>query len=271
MNPSWTQNNPSTYLIDTALWTACKESQRVLAKEFLKRSGRGCEKTWKRLHTKLQKNDMKDNEFAQLVPGSLTFRIATTNQPQYITVFPENDLFIVEADDLHKLQRTLLCSNIVHASSHVHTLHIAIEVHGPPWSTAGSQIIPELCKTFFPEAEFKCHLWLIDHSLKRTGNVLPADKKKSLRVFLDNRDRRFVEVPFGPGRLPPANECEWDFPEHGNGIFRDWWAWVHWLGSMARLQWSVSSLHSSNNDGFGDSDSESRGDFELGVLACEYL
>jgi hypothetical protein len=31
---SWTLNNPSTYLIDSGLWTACKESLLVIEKEL---------------------------------------------------------------------------------------------------------------------------------------------------------------------------------------------------------------------------------------------
>ncbi|KAK5654578.1 hypothetical protein OQA88_7207 [Cercophora sp. LCS_1] len=30
---SWTANNPSTYLVDAGLWTACQESKRVMERE----------------------------------------------------------------------------------------------------------------------------------------------------------------------------------------------------------------------------------------------
>ncbi|RSL84896.1 hypothetical protein BHE90_000358 [Fusarium euwallaceae] len=32
--PSWTTNNPSSYLIDGGLWTACKESRAVIEQEY---------------------------------------------------------------------------------------------------------------------------------------------------------------------------------------------------------------------------------------------
>lgn len=41
---SWTLNNPSTYLIDSGLWTACKESLLVIEKEFQHPARR--EKKW---------------------------------------------------------------------------------------------------------------------------------------------------------------------------------------------------------------------------------
>ncbi|KAK1750684.1 hypothetical protein QBC47DRAFT_393251 [Echria macrotheca] len=79
---SWTLNNPSSYLIDGGLWTACKESRLVIEREV-------------------------QNRLLRLFPPFPTAKMITypatdeSDHLRYLTVFPARDLYILQPQDYH--------------------------------------------------------------------------------------------------------------------------------------------------------------------------
>ncbi|KAK4447749.1 hypothetical protein QBC34DRAFT_302564 [Podospora aff. communis PSN243] len=89
---SWTLNNPSVYLIDSGLWTACKESMLIIEKEFQRPVRR--RKVWSPEDT-------------------ATYKFSDNNSKhRYLTVFLDQDLFILQPHDITGLDWTLVRKSI---------------------------------------------------------------------------------------------------------------------------------------------------------------
>jgi len=84
----------SAYLIDSGLWTACKESRRVLKRELMRKERR-------QIAPSSSDQGFLNRQGAVTVPGPTTFR---TIDNRFITVFVNQDLFII-ADVFSEAQR----------------------------------------------------------------------------------------------------------------------------------------------------------------------
>ncbi|KAM5374758.1 hypothetical protein ACJZ2D_006402 [Fusarium nematophilum] len=101
---SWTRNNPSTYLIDGGLWTASKESRRVMESEYQMQKWDAVRKG--RQHTKKWGSDVYDDpggrsytyDKEKRIPSMGLF-VNKDSTGQYFTVLPNWDLLFLQARD----------------------------------------------------------------------------------------------------------------------------------------------------------------------------
>ncbi|UPK92691.1 hypothetical protein LCI18_003626 [Fusarium solani-melongenae] len=186
--PSWTKSNPSSYLVDGGLWTACKESRAVMEREYEVEH-------WRTL--KHSGDYPRDRTRMPSMGGFLD-----NGSPHYFTIFPNQDLFYFQANGLerrmisghdipddHRLWST---RNGFHGPKHV-----AIEYNPEWWSSVQED---ELMDQPFVEIldDFSAAviastiniIWFVDYSLKRQ-RPSSTDRK---RVIFEGADRRFVEV-----------------------------------------------------------------------------
>ncbi|KAK0655765.1 hypothetical protein B0T16DRAFT_397661 [Cercophora newfieldiana] len=94
---SWTLNNPSMYLVDGGLWTACKESLQAIDKEFQKPTRQ--EQVWSA--SEVESSRKKRGRLA--LPDTATYAVRDNSRHRYITVFPERDLFILQSPGIPAL------------------------------------------------------------------------------------------------------------------------------------------------------------------------
>ena len=105
---SWTLNNPSTYLIDSGLWTACKESLLVIEKEFQVRARARRQKVWSL--SEMESFRKKGGRFT--LPETFTHAACHGSRRRYLTVFPDQDLFILQPCDVTALNWKLVRESI---------------------------------------------------------------------------------------------------------------------------------------------------------------
>ncbi|KAK6072153.1 hypothetical protein SCUP515_07485 [Seiridium cupressi] len=79
---SWTSHNPSAYLTDRGLWTACWESRLMMGKHY------DMEKWNERLAA--EREECTHNTYPD---APATVSILSKGEQQYVTVFPQLDLF----------------------------------------------------------------------------------------------------------------------------------------------------------------------------------
>ncbi|KAF6810760.1 hypothetical protein CPLU01_15235 [Colletotrichum plurivorum] len=95
---SWTENNPSTYLIDAGLWTACRESREVMEKQFKTAFYR--EKRQESLKREPYCRGLRFYERDYKgAPGTGRFR--HNGEDWCFAVFPRRDLFCVQHSGKH--------------------------------------------------------------------------------------------------------------------------------------------------------------------------
>ncbi|KAF5988546.1 hypothetical protein FBULB1_1422 [Fusarium bulbicola] len=80
---SWTQNNPSTYLLDSGLWSACSQSRNIIRDKL-------DETKFLVVRTRANHQDANDTRLDTLG--------AYTSQRRSIVVSPKDDLFILQLD-----------------------------------------------------------------------------------------------------------------------------------------------------------------------------
>ncbi|KAK5652636.1 hypothetical protein OQA88_10229 [Cercophora sp. LCS_1] len=200
--PSWTLNNPSTYLIDSGLWTACAESKRAVGRAY----GRDLIKQIKgntsdpMPNLKLLEMHMPTLEF----PNALGFNL--------ITCGSSDDLFILQPQDLFALDWTGVWQNLGG--------NIALE-WDPAWdkNLLCDEGRDELLKVMVRLVRKIVHvpwrehnkIWLIDYRIKRSSSVpteSTARKDRDAQVF-HGADRRFTDVTWEVGDWalfdPPAD------------------------------------------------------------------
>ncbi|TPX12940.1 uncharacterized protein E0L32_006585 [Thyridium curvatum] len=198
-------SNMSAYIIDSGLWTACKESREAM------------EKRWKIQHwTQNRELAAKDNRWGErdvgfkgapamgLIPSKDSVRF------QAFTVVPNSDLFCVQPFDFASISWEGLLSSVpfFHYSwGWDQVLHIALEFD-PSWavdlnskgSISKKPTLLNLCRALDGELEWGSYskVWLIDYSIeRRRGEPLNANRKQ-----FAGHNCRFVEVQEGdPGWL----------------------------------------------------------------------
>ncbi|KAH7023856.1 hypothetical protein EDB80DRAFT_871259 [Ilyonectria destructans] len=199
---SWTVNNPSTYLIDGGLWTACKESRFIMERHF-------CTKKWDAIR-KHSFQSFRDAQRQESVPAMGCFHEKDASD-HYFTVFPNKDLFYLQPYNLNTLDWGRISHDISIASmwnGFGGLKHVALEFN-PNWA-----LELEKDRPFFIELEFMTNLtdaaidgtawggldtlWFIDFGMKRKAHVpTKAETERPPRkVFYQNKCR-FVEVYTG--------------------------------------------------------------------------
>ncbi|KAK7416730.1 hypothetical protein QQX98_005056 [Neonectria punicea] len=201
--PSWTASNPSAYLIDGGLWTACKESREVMEKHFDTVAWR--QKCCAYL----------DVWFTKDRPNAPATGAFTSNgNTQYFTMYPKTDLFCLQPHDVDTINWDDLTVYvpIFHWRYGFQVKHIALEfdpksVYLEPGESLASQPISfkydnygtAACIARAAEDLWQVeHLWIIDYRLKRRPGTPDEDGSHE---FYGNSGR-YVEVP-------PWKRCGW--------------------------------------------------------------
>ncbi|KAH8738169.1 hypothetical protein BGZ61DRAFT_281511, partial [Ilyonectria robusta] len=124
---SWTVNNPSTYLIDGGLWTACKESRLIMERHF-------CTQEWNAIRNHSFQS-FRDAQRQESVPAMGCFNEKDAGD-HYFTVFPNQDLFFLQPYNLNTLDWGRVSHDISIASmwnGFGGLKHVALEFN-PSWA-----------------------------------------------------------------------------------------------------------------------------------------
>ncbi|KAL6856748.1 hypothetical protein J3F83DRAFT_769475 [Trichoderma novae-zelandiae] len=269
--PSWDANNPSTYLVASGLWTACKQSRRLMQETYETA-------TW----------DQYRHMFPDLVdfaPGTdrdklarmpATLHVRDRGKDRYFTVFPHDDLFYFQSMDLTHCPWTFPTPL------------------GAPITLRNEKAIPRAVSYF---AKLAAHvpsdtvIWFVDYRLKRV-HLAPTRAQQELelaRCAFYGSDRRYVEVM---GVMPPAFDRYHmldptllpmlDPPPLSPftpGLGQNW-RWVEDLrqGGGAKLSgaWFIKAVHNylkylAENQPEGSRRLDGTEGERLGLLACEFF
>ncbi|KAF9766625.1 hypothetical protein IL306_000948 [Fusarium sp. DS 682] len=199
--------NISTYLIDGAMWTICKESRLVIEKHF-------SQYKWPDDSLFIRRRPDFRIEFPPTYgyPYKAVFQVPSTgyfqgSSPHYLTVFPRRDLFVFQPDTLDDIDWYFVGSSPTRGGMRPpfrRLQHIAIE-YNPEWwdeicncsESWDSPNITRLKNAVF-ELKDSSKLWFIDNSLKRKKDApvfkeMTSDYYMQLNAFYA-RDRKFLEV-----------------------------------------------------------------------------
>lgn len=192
--------NLSTYLIDGGLWTACKESRLIIEKHF-----QSSEWNYQR---KYQRKKLVRKECRHLLdmPATSYFCCNGGNAPHYFTVFPHQDLFVLQPESLDNIDWDCINFDIPIGSTvqgFQGIRHLAIE-YNPEWGVQLSKAEPHeadvpIVQTLIQAAfntDYVWKIWFIDHNLKRKKHAPVVEENASCydtNAFYAS-DRKFVEV-----------------------------------------------------------------------------
>ncbi|KAJ4313843.1 hypothetical protein N0V84_009198 [Fusarium piperis] len=245
---SWTEGNPSMYLLDRGLWTACSDSRAAILKASVmtmcSESCTGC-----RACNYVSSDETAD--MAKLYDGPRTAKFVSDGHEQEMVVWPKNDLFCLQPYDWNTLDKLRLQHTAIfprHGKPHLR--HVAFELprdevlnvaRHQDWlgekeiPTPSSHPMIRRMESLLARGRLQHirNVWLIDYGLKR------ANPRPAARQFWA-RGLRFIEVSLCDG-------YEWT-DCRGDG--RDALDFVEWLKEVT--SWDL-------NESFTD----------IGVLACE--
>jgi hypothetical protein len=218
---SWTLNNPLAYLIDSGLWTACKESLLVIEKEFQSPAQR--REVW----SPEEVESFRKQRGRFTLPETATYGVSDNSRRGYLTVFPDQDLFILQPYDITALNWKLVWESIpswkyepkykewwqIGAINWVEgERHMALE-YNPAWDKvwgydhAKDTVVRGAVHDFIDDLAFSTgeagtpfFLWFIDYRIKRNPRYQKLDEERTEgprddppRTFYA-KDRRFIEV-----------------------------------------------------------------------------
>ncbi|EEU43413.1 uncharacterized protein NECHADRAFT_82684 [Fusarium vanettenii 77-13-4] len=149
-------SNPSTYLIDGGLWSACKESRLVMKRKFSGVKGRTFYDDYKSSTPMLFKWELG-------VPATGYFT-AQHGDVHYLTVFPHRDLFILRPQNMDTIDWDDLTSRLPLASATDGlgpARNIALE-YNAEW---GFEMIDKLFEILFEDG--LVNFWIFDRRLRR--------------------------------------------------------------------------------------------------------
>ncbi|RSL42164.1 hypothetical protein CEP54_015580 [Fusarium duplospermum] len=192
--PNCDNNNPSTYLLDGGLWTACKESRLVMERRY--KSPRGSCQMVKNMQDK-QPDAPATGYFKDHDGGS-----------RYFTVLPRQDLFLFQLNNPATIDWEWLNEEIPLGSStcgYRGRRNIALE-YKPEWGLQLGKNMAFLhtlaiVKTFVRmaiDSESYVFIWIVDYNLKRKRSVVrstSSDSGREPRTFYA-RDHRLIDIAF---------------------------------------------------------------------------
>jgi hypothetical protein len=293
---SWTLNNPSAYLIDSGLWTACKESLLVIEKEFQSPARR--REVWSPEEVEL----FRKQRGRFTLPETATYGVSDNSRRRYLTVFPDQDLFILQPYGITALNWKLVRESIpswkyepkykewwqIGAINWVEgERHIALE-YNPAWDKvwgydhAKDTVVRGAVRDFIDDLAFSTgeagtpfFLWFIDYRIKRNPRYQKLDEERTEgprddppRTFYA-KDRRFVEVKrWQLGDCAEHNRM-WDVSLEDNSYGVDVWipygpeAFVRVLADELDSHWDYEEKYWREPLDFDW--------VEYGLLACEDL
>jgi hypothetical protein len=210
---SLTLNNPSTYLIDSGLWTACKESLLAIEKEFqvpARRQG-----VW----SLAEVESFRKERSRLALPETTTYLATVNSRRRYLTVFPGQDLFILQSHEIAAIDWDFIWDSLptfrLHAGGWLKMgrakdkRHMALE-YDPAWDIEDVEthplrydrsfwlLIANIVYNTAMAGPFS--LWFIDYRIKRNPRYQEPAETQSKALGDDTRrtfyasDRRFVEV-----------------------------------------------------------------------------
>ncbi|KAJ4320393.1 hypothetical protein N0V84_005887 [Fusarium piperis] len=215
-NTDGTQNldNPSTYLIDGGVWTACRESRYAAQRHF------GLFK-WRSLYEKDPERFQHMSTREKLdMPATGCF---ASKDPYSFAVFPNRDLFIFRPHDIRTIgprdPSQYACIG-AHWQGFRGFQHIALE-YDREWADKLHDVFsPELDDVIRSIVRLGYHtagdkLWFIDYTLKRRHEAAvessPSENRERATFYMEGK--RFVEVDCS------ANSLEnWECTERVNGV-----------------------------------------------------
>ncbi|KAF5680274.1 hypothetical protein FDENT_8477 [Fusarium denticulatum] len=172
----------STYLIDSSLWTVCQESRSIMRK----------------VHGS---NDAS----SQSPLESATAHYLSGSVPSYITIYPKNDLIVLQFDDILKCDEDYLLYMFYYmflekpwGSDGVVNLGIEYNID---WGI-GEHSDHALSKLYsLASSGLFANVWIIDHNLKRREGIPPQKdsveheyKNPELKTAFYANDRKFLKV-----------------------------------------------------------------------------
>ncbi|KAI0842586.1 hypothetical protein F5Y06DRAFT_284707 [Hypoxylon sp. FL0890] len=194
-------HNPSTYLVDGALWTTCKESRLVMERQFdieKWKAVEGKRKVSRKTFTKWLRNDERMPSTGYFVDKDSTYL--------YFVVFPNRDLFCIRP---YNFERYCYCGIQLNAVMDAlpwgfnHLTNVALEFD-PAWGTSAvreNQV--EMLAYISQESDYEL---LIDYTIRRRHHVPTKEQaaRPDSTVFYGS-DCRFVEVP-----RDSSNDYSWE-------------------------------------------------------------
>lgn len=217
--PSWTAENPSAYLMDRGLWTACSESRTVMEKHYRIRARND--------DPALQhgSGEFRSPQFHEGTPR--TFGIIDDNQTQCCAVYPESDLFCLRVITGEAQVSDLVYINCQFGPAIRRRLrsinHLAYDFDETAWLEDGTGTRENAIQTgmdilhvaqmlFYitslTDDPQRKHVWLIDKSLRRDPRVVATTPGPRAEWVLGD-GRRLLEVHDGD---PGWNRtCAWRF------------------------------------------------------------
>ncbi|RMJ17079.1 hypothetical protein BHE90_004625 [Fusarium euwallaceae] len=183
--PDSNESNISTYLIDGGLWTACKESRRVMERRF----------------SPVQKPEHRKLRLEEDASATGYF-VGHHGVPHYFTVLPHRDLFLFQVQDPTILNWNHIGFEIPLGSSvrgYQGRLNIAIE-YKSEWGLQVGKVYPhhedlDLVYAFIRMAidtTTSYNIWLVDHNLRRKCDISASERDEP--VSFSARGQRLVEV-----------------------------------------------------------------------------
>ncbi|KAI8713447.1 2EXR domain-containing protein [Fusarium sp. LHS14.1] len=184
------RNNPSTYLIDGGLWTACKESRLVMERNFnchrRKPSSQG--RKLSRYEIAETRRDMPETSYFACHDGNAHF----------FTVFSHKDLFILRPQNLETIHWSNSIRDIELGSYIRHfgrLRNIALE-YNPEWGCRAEEKIVDMAMKV-NEHHYGVNIWIVDYTLRRRDSAFVGKKPTSRRnknMAFHLNGRRFIPV-----------------------------------------------------------------------------
>lgn len=182
---AWFSLNPSTYMIDSGLWTACKESSIVIRNHY-------------RLNQRqaARRNTRLSQRFS-MMPEMLRFKDGDSKD-HYTMIRPYRDLFILQPDRWNFIWYGLRHHALASRQGEDGFVNLAIEYNprwretGPEFAQMAQRIIEAIINTHaFP-------VWIIDYSIKKShghAHTIPGSEQNQdgIAVFY-GQGRKFVQV-----------------------------------------------------------------------------
>ncbi|KAK1757091.1 hypothetical protein QBC47DRAFT_378394 [Echria macrotheca] len=215
--PSWLHNNPSSYLIDSGLWSACRESRLVMEQAFRRPEHHG-ENEWG-ITKSVMDEEVDEGQDASwnhnglfALPGVTSFAAKAGNVPRFFSVIPNRDLFILQPFDLCEWLEWL-CTGLTTTFDIIPPYspdslplpreewncrrQIALE-YDISWDSVDSlnksdSPAMDVIRYLVGEDEYKIRtFWFIDYRIN--PNALSGRYDSPQQVFRAS-DRRYTEVP----------------------------------------------------------------------------